>query len=399
MRKTFRWIGYAFLSLLVLVVLVYVGLQIYLTTGSAKSMAAAEVQKIIGNDVKIIELSVGVTGGTRVHIAIMPKTESETPLIDGIIELEESGLSLATGSTPKSVTISDATITLRFDEKGELISDFPEIKSDEEEKQSKEPIPVINVRNATINCVYPNKEPFHAEAANVTVTQEGDNLKIVGDVNDAAWGVWDINGTWAADGSTGSVNAKTKERIAVKQELLPSIPFVPKDVWEWVQLDGNIGAALKIGQDASGEVTYHIDLVAGEATVTLPPLNTTVTNLKGQVAIDGPKVTLTDLDGTVADGMLHLNSVLDFSVEPSVLTFDVDAKGLNPSKLPKEWKVPSLGEGGKLQGNAKLTMTLKPDTIVYGGSGEGKLTGAEIAGGNLEADVKLVSGPNGFEFK
>ena len=396
MRKTFRWIGYAFLALFVLVILAYAGLQFYLTTGSAKSMAADEVKKIIGNDVKITEISVGITSGTRVHIAIMPKTESETPLVDGTIELEESGLNLASGSMPKNVTISDATITLRFDENNELISDFPEIKSEEE---SKEPLPTITVSNATINCVYPNKPNFHAEAANVTVTQEGEQLKIVGDVNDPSWGKWDIDGTWAADGSTGSVNAKTADRVAVKQEMLPSIPFVPKDVWEWVQLDGNIGAALKIGQQADGEVTYHIDLVAGESTITLPPLNVTVTDLKGNVAIDGPRVTLTDLDGKIADGMLHLNSVLDFAVDPSVLTFDVVAKELNPDKLPKEWKIPNPGTGGKLQGDAKLTLTLKPDDIVYAGKGEGKLLGYEIAGGTGDLDVNMVSGPNGFEFK
>ena len=379
-----------------LVGLAYVGLQIYLTTDSAKSLAAEEVKKIIGNDVKITELSVGVTGNTRVHIAIMPKTESETPLIDGTIELDSSGLSLATGSMPDTVTISDAVITLRFDENNELISDFPEIKS---EGESKEPIPTINVRNATIDCVYPNKPNFHAENANVTVTQKDDQLMIVGDVSDASWGNWDIDGQWAADGSAGNVHAKTKDRVAVEQKMLPSIPFVPKDVWEWVHLDGNIGAVVKIGMESSGEVTYHIDLVAGKSTVTLPPLDVTVTDLKGNVVIDGPKVTLTDLDGSVADGMLHLNSVLDFSVEPSQLSFDVDAKGLNPQKLPKQWGVPSLGEGGQLQGDAKLTMLLKPETIVYGGSGQGKLVGAKIAGGELDADVKLVSGPNGFEFK
>ena len=397
MRKTFRWIGYAFLTLFVLVILVYVGLQIYLTTDSAKNLAAEEVKKIIGNDVKITELSVGVTGGTRVHIAIMPKTESETPLVDGTIELDSSGLGLASGSMPKNVTISDATITLRFDENNELISDFPEIKS---EGDSKEPIPTIHVTNATIDCIYPSKPSFHAEGVNATVTQEGEKLKIAGNVADAAWGQWDIDGTWAADGSAGNVDAKTKERIAVEQKMLDTIPFVPASVWEWVQVSGNIGGGVKIGQQDEGKVTvtYQIDLVAGDATVTLPPLGTTVTDLNGRVSIDGPKVTLTDLDGKIADGIIRLDSVLDFSVEPSVLTFDAVVKNADYEKLPKEWKLPSQFNG-RLTGDAKMKMTLKPDTIVYEGSGEGKLTGFKIAGGEGEATIKLLSSPNGFEFK
>ena len=60
-----------------------------------------------------------------------------------------------------------------------------------------------------------------------------------------------------------------------------------------------------------------------------------------------------------ADGNVKMNAKLDFPPKKADLDFDVSAKGLDITKLPKSWNLPPQFTAGKALGAAKVRVVIE----------------------------------------
>jgi hypothetical protein len=198
--------------------------------------------------------------------------------------------------------------------------------------------------------------------------------------------------------ATSRATLATAAPIHLTPEELQSVPFVPASTWDWVKLDGDTPATIQLAQAADKTFTYHLDLAPTNTRLTIPPIDLTTVNTSGQVHIDGPKITLTNVTGHTADGTIHVDSVLNFGPEPADLTFNVQAKQLDVRKLPKSWELPNL-EQGQLNGHAKLDIKVPVKGPVQPwGRGDVVIKNVKFAGGTGEIELALVGNGKRLRF-
>ncbi len=389
MRKFLRIGGIVVGGLILLLVLAYVGMEVYLSSGSAKRLASAQLSSLLGGNVRVTELDAGL-GSTEVQVEVLPQAGPDgsvpvQPIVTGTVKANVSPLGLAAGNSPTSVTLENVKVTLHFDKDGNLTDKLPEPRG---EGAGAEKIPTIHVKDAAVHLIQEGRPDFKISGVELSVAEEANRLKITGRADDPTWKAWKLSGDWAKDGSAGSLAVQTEAPVAVNPELLRSVPFVPHETWDWVVLTGTTPCTLNVSRGADKQIAYRVELTPAAKQLTVPPIDLTTTDTTGKVVVEGPKVTLTNVAGKTAGGTLHVDSVLDFRKEPSDLTFNIKAQGLDVRQLPKSWGLPQFDEG-KLKGAADIELVVKDGKVEPHGRGEAELVG-RLYGAEAEAKVRLV---------
>ncbi len=388
-RKTLRILGIVVGCLVLIVLLGYLGLDVYLSSGHAKRLASEQLSSLLGGNVRVTELEAGV-GSTEVRVEVLgqPATDGGAPaqpIVTGTVRADVGTIGLAAGSSPSTVTLSNARVTLHFDKDGNLTDRLPEPQG----QGGGEKLPAITVKGAAVTLKQEGKPDFHAAGIDVSVTDDGKVLKIAGRASDPTWKGWKLSGEWSKAGGSGSIVLQTEDRVAVTPELLKSVPFVPPETWQWAVLTADTTCTVKIDRGADKRVGYRVELDPRNARLTVPPIELTTTDTTGQVVVENGVVTLTDVNGQTAGGKLHVDSRLDFAADPSRLTFQVAAHGLDIPQLPKTWGLPQL-EAGKLEGKAAIELVVKDGKVQPWGRGEADIVGGRLFGGTVEGKVTLV---------
>ncbi|MFO0850532.1 MAG: AsmA-like C-terminal region-containing protein [Gemmataceae bacterium] len=394
MRRPLRTVGIVAALLLGFIVVSYVGLRAYLNTSAARRMAADQLAAVIGGPVEVQSLRTGLAGDTQVGLAL-PAAGQDAPLVAGVVTANVSLLDLARGTRPTEVTVEGASVTLRFDKDGKLLTQLPAPPKSE----GGGAIPAVTVRGGTLTLAQEGRPPFTVTGLDATVADHGGKLTLSGTICDQNWGDWSANGTAASDGSTASVTLATARPNRVAMPLLRSIPFVPANTWEEVELDGTTTGTVRLGLDKGGAFTYRVELQPAGTRVTVHPIDLTTTDTAGRVLIDGPKVELSGVTGHTADGQVKVDGTLDFRPDPSQLRFKVSAQGLDVKQLPKSWNLPQQ-IGGRLKGRADLTLAVGAGKVDPRGSGKAVIEGATVAGFPAElVELRLVGDGRRYRFE
>jgi translocation and assembly module TamB len=388
-RKSLRILGIVGGCFALIILLGYLGLDMYLASGHAKRLASEQLSSLLGGNIRVTELEAGV-GSTEVHVEVLSQPAADgrapaQPIVTGTVRANVGPIGLAAGSSPSTVTLSNAQVTLHFDKDGNLTDKLPEPQG----QGGGEKLPAITVKGAAVTLKQEGKPDFHASGIDVSVADDGKLLKITGRASDPTWKGWKLSGEWSKAGGSGSIVLQTEDRVAVNPEMLKSVPFVPPETWQWAVLTADTNCTVKIDRGADKRVSYRVELDPQNARLTVPPIDLTTTGTTGKVVVENAVVTLTDVNGQTAGGKLHVDSRLDFAADPSRLTFQVDAHGLNIPQLPKTWGLPHL-EAGKLEGKANIELVVKDGQVQPWGRGEADIVGGRLFGGTVEGKVTLV---------
>ena len=393
MRRTAKILGIIAAIVVVLCVVVVVGAWIYVGTDSARQLVAGKVSEQLGGEVRVTSLELG---GSSTDVALeIPGGDPAAPLFAGHVSLDESALGLARGGDIGAVTVTNATVIMRINQSGDVVTDFPKPKKSDNPNK---PLPLIKVEGATVKFLQAGRPEFAFAGVNATAKEVGDQLQIDGTVDDPALGKWTIHGQWAANGDTGSVNLDSAGPVKLTPERLKSIPFVPASTWDSIIADGEAVMKVRIGRVPGGDWTWHVEIMPANATLTVKAVgNLAVTNTTGQLVVDGKRVTATGMKGDVAGGKLKLDAKLDFAADPSKMHFVIDAKNLNAEQLPKDWGLSGRVENGRLDGAGTVDLVVGDKVKPVGVTGKATLKG-KLLGGDAEVTVTPKVVGDGLKF-
>jgi hypothetical protein len=183
-RKTLRILGIIVGCLVLLGLLGYVGLGLYLSSAHARRMASEQLSSLLGGNVRVTELDAGM-GSTEVQVEVLGQpaadgTAPPQPIVTGTVRADVSPIGLAAGSSPSTVTLSNAQVTLHFDKDGNLTDKLPEPQG----QGGGEKLPAINVKGAAVTFKQEGKPDFQALGIDVSVADDGKSLKITGHAAD-----------------------------------------------------------------------------------------------------------------------------------------------------------------------------------------------------------------------
>ncbi len=382
MRKSVRVLTAVAIGMLVLVGVAWFGLHTYLNGNSARELAAAQFRTRLGSDVRVDRLTTGA-GSTSVTFAV-PGRDADTPLVAGVVRLNASVFGLAAGHAPDVVSIDEATVTLHLDRDGKILDPLPKPPPGKGGK-----LPEIRVTDAKVHVLQDGWPEFHLSGVNATVTEVDGKLVIAGTVADGEYGNWAVAGDWAANGSSGTVTAKTPERVGLTPAKLKAIPMIPAVTWTTVEVEGQALVGVKVGLAANNEWSWHVDLDAVGTHLKVAPAELDLTDCTGVVTVDGPKVTITNLKGTTAGGSVTADSAMDFGPTPASLEFKVRAADLDVKRTPPLWGLAARVDEGKLNGKGDITLLIDADGKVKPqGKGRAVIAG-KLLGGKVEVEVLL----------
>lgn len=387
MSKTRRIVGLGLAVTLSLVVLSYLGLRIYLNSDSVKQLASAKLTEKLGGDVRVTDLTSDLNS-TTLQIEI-PGAASDPPLIKGTVHVDVSPIGLASGRTPQTIQIDKATVYLHLDEQGNFLGNHPKPPS---HSGAGSLLPEITISGATIHIVQTGKPNFNVSNVNVKIVESDVEIFISGTVDDKEFGKWNIIGVWDATGKVGSVQVETLGTVALTPQKLKSIPFVPAETWDNVELEGNTTARVKVGRGIDSKWTWHVECEPSQTRLKIFPIDLEVIETVGKVIVDGPKVTLVGVRGRTADGAVDADAVLDFETKPTRLEFKVRASNLDVKKTPKSWGLAARVDEGRMNGQGDITLLVADGQVRPEGKGKAIIKGKLFGG---EADIELFLSGDG----
>ncbi|OWK34775.1 hypothetical protein FRUB_09617 [Fimbriiglobus ruber] len=306
------------------------------------------------------------------------------PIVTGTVGVDVSPLGLATGGAPQSVTVDNAKVTLHFDKDNNIIDQLPKPKSGNKGSKT----PDIHVKGAAVHFVQEGKPDFHATGIDVKVIDSGEKYVVSGAVNDKLYGAWKIAGEWGSDGKAGAVNLDSDGPVHVTPDKLKALPFVPREVWDTVELDGTAPIKVKVGRDANEKWFWHIDADVSNTKTTIFPIDLALSDVSGKLAVDGAKVTITGMRGKAADGAITADANMDFGPMPARIEVKVGAKSLDVKKTPTSWGLASRVDEGRLNGSGDITLLLADGKVQPRGTGRAVIKG-KLLGGDAEVEVYL----------
>ena len=360
----------------------YLGLRIYLGSNSAKQLAAAKLTEKFGSDVTVTELESGVSS-TSVHLEVAGES-AQKPLLAGVVHVDVSPIGLAAGREPQVINIANAKMNLHLDKDGNIVGKVPTPKAGGGGGK----LPEINVTGAAVHFAQDGKPEFDIAGVDLQVREADGKLVITGKVQDAEWGAWTVGGDWKSDGSSGAVTMDTSAPIHLTPAKLKSIPFVPHETWENVELDGMSSGKVRIGRGADTKWNWRVECDPANTKLVVFPIDLQLTETAGHVIVDGAKVILTGVHGKAANGLVNCDATLDFGPTPSRLEFKVKATDLDVKKTPASWGVSHQVDEGRMNGSGDIVLKIADGKVLPEGRGKAVIKGKAF-GGDAELDLYL----------
>lgn len=328
-------------------------------------------------------------------------TDSKPWLHLGLVNANITLLSYLCGNdTPKELVVSNSTIILRFDEKGELLTKLPRLETKDEK-----PLPKVKFTSTEFHLEQQGKPPLIVKNLQGEIYE--DEKKVIhlkGNTIDPAWGAWKVQAR-LLPGETGSdIVLETKE-VSLSKETMVGLPFVPALVWDQVKLSGKAAAVIRVVLQERGQgVKYRLDLDAHSAQVRIEPLFFDAVNTRGKVVIEDSLVEIQQAEGQAAGGIIQLDrAALDFRDQLFRMDYALRVNGIQIENLPHQWGLKEK-EGksfleGILAGWAKLQVFQdKLGAIVTGGTGKGLINKARFLGFPAKP-ITVELKPEGDRFK
>lgn len=396
-RRAGRWALFAVGGVLLLLILAWVGLGIYLNTAAGKTFVARQVSNRIGMPVEVTRVRIGLISSTIGLKVFDPQvtdsTKAEILSVDSA-NADISIFALARGDiAPKTVDVHKLTLKLHVSADGKVLTTMPKMP----EGGGGAAMPQINLHDGQITIDQDGRPEFAIQGLNASVVPTGDTLKLTGTVDDPIWSKWTVNGEVNTSSRTGSV-AIAADDVPVTMDRLTSIPFVPGEVWQKVQIDGHAAVAIDLVMGSQNAVRYTLDVRPKAVNVTVPEAGVSLTKLSGEIRLTEKLVQLKQTHAELAGGSLAVSGEFDYTEKPAEAKLNVNASGLDIQQLPKEWGLHDFE--GQLKGSANLTLKIQPDGKVEPlGGGDGTIENAKFRGIPVTVAIHLQGNGKQYRFE
>jgi hypothetical protein len=390
--------------LLVLVGAVIIAGRVYLSSSRFQQQVVSRLQETYGGPVAVQSADIGMLGNTELHGLRLyePGKEGEDPWATfQTVTMDVSALDLLRGEMPRHMTINDPSVELRFDRDGHLLTQLPQQATGAKLAS----LPTIHIDGGQVIVRQVGRPEMMVKGITARAEPESGRLSLSGTVKDDYWGDWSLRDA-EVDPATGVVKATlSADHAEVTQDKLLRLPIVPAAVWREVEAQGTTPVTFTFRHDPTakpGEQNhYRVELDPESANITLPTLALSTQQVRGHINVEDSLVTLDKVSGRALGGGLSANGTLDFRGKDDVFDLFVKATGLDVPKVPEAWEFPEALRkfGGSLTGQAQVKVRIADGKVTTAGStGQGKITGMQVAGGTGEIDLRLEASPRGFRF-
>jgi hypothetical protein len=240
----------------------------------------------------------------------------------------ESGIlgALLHPASPESIACERFKLRLDFDQGGKLLTFLPQVEAKTTHR------PKIRLDDWELVLAQAGRAPFHVKGRSCLLepTPHGHTLETR--FTDERYGTWSVRGTMEGSPARLRLTLASEDARLTPTHLL-EIPFIPREVWDQVELRGTGQAKLDL-DITPGMTHHHLVLDGKELDIQVPIAGIQATGVSGRAEVDGRLVRLTDLQGRVWGGKLALpESLLDFDKPFPELTFRVMGEGLRLADL------------------------------------------------------------------
>jgi hypothetical protein len=372
----------------------------YLRSSHVTSNVTTRLQDLYGGTVRIGSADVGLGSSTLNGLELFEEGSNKsgsTPwfkvdLLDADVSLWE--LLLGRG-LPKHLSLNNATVLLRFDREGRLITRFPPRPVAPTATVDFGAIPTLDFKQTGIIFRKEGHPDLVARNVSLRLTRgESGNLAIAGNGDSIELGKLVMSGSLDPQSRLAVVRLKTETKVHVTRTLLDTLPFVPASTWQEVLIaPGDTPAELNVRYDLRAQSAhFRLEMAPENTTVSVPALGLTAHNAHGKLVVEDGLVQLRDLHGKAYGGDIEIEGDLDFRGEASKLTFSrVKVTDLDVRDLPTNWGIPDFARTsvpkGRFCGNAKLEVAIRPgkptpivvNSLVGLAAGSGSLLTAALA--------------------
>ncbi|WP_040892356.1 YhdP family protein [Zavarzinella formosa] len=380
MRRMFqrRYVAGAF-ALLVLTIVV--GGWAFARSARASKLAADKIEARLGAPVRISHLSLGFasTGVNELRIyerEASPET-AEPWVTVREADLDISPVSAIAGRSPKTITLADAQVRLRFNRAGDLITKLPAPESG-----GGTTLPNVRIVSGELTILQEGHPDSVFHGIDLTIGLDNGNPTVHGTLNDKDWGQCQIEGLLDSTAQVATLSLKSPEPRHITPELLERTPFVNPNAWKAVRLSGNSGLNLDLRVDlATEKLTYKLTMSPTETDISIPNVGLEFKQAHGELVAEGTTLKLNNVRSQFADGTVQVDSEMEFGhSQKDVLNFKADMANVDVKKLPDRWKIPDEIEG-RLRAKLNFSLTI-PDSggVETDGRGEGVVEQVKFRG-------------------
>ncbi len=400
MRRLPRWLRSSLIALVLLVLLAWLG-RTYLVSKHAAAQVAAHLEKLSGGPVEIGEVEIGFNGSLIRGVQLFELATSiglTNPwVVVGEAQTDADLWSLLGGQAgPRRMSLTGAVVTLRLDADGHLLTRLPSLPL---HADSEVAVPDIDIQNGELILRQEGRPDLALHNITASLRTRGSELVLEGSFSDPVWGEWTATGSATSASRAASLDVRSRRSLHVTQEMLIALPFVPLKTWKHVQAEGDTEATIRLSAQPDQPLHYHIALTPRSAKVHVTSIDLDGTDAAGTVVIEDKTVHLRDVSGHTADGVMAVESDMDFRQHPYRLNFSVTGRDLEVGHLPQTWKLPPL-LSGRVGGMVDLQIRTGDEHTQIQADGQGEIRKPKIGGIPTHAiRMRVTNDGSGFRFQ
>jgi hypothetical protein len=387
MRARVRFLLYGAVFLAGALAVGWIVLDRLLSSERLAPLVAARLRDWLGRPVQVDRVNLGLRTSSVEDLRVFEAETSASSnpcLLVRQVQADVSLVGVLFGKAqPHDLTLDGAFCTLRFDQAGRLQTHLPRLAP------ATASLPSVWLRQGQLVLRQEERPDFVLTGVSGQVSEAGSQLLARGSVQDPSWGLWTFHGSWDRASERGRLVLQASA-MHVTQAMLERLPLVPAKVWKQVQCEGDTPVDIELGfQAGAPRPHYRITLSPQETHVHISSIQLSAEHARGQVVIEDGVVTLKEVQGQAADGLLKTEADLIFNTRPAQLRFDIWAEQLDLRRLPQKWAFPRLGVQGRLDGQAHLLITVREGRALTSGDGTGMVNQARIAGLPLKRPIPV----------
>ena len=405
MRIRRRW-KIALVAVLTGMVVLAVAVVSFLNSPIAARQAARILGSKLGARVEIAAVSVGFSGttvsGVRVFEPGVPP--AALPFLKvASVEADTSLCSLVTGRViPNSVVLRKPAIQLRFAADGRVATRFPQPPGGGGDGGGGDiPLPAVRVEGASVSILQDGKPEASLSGIDLHSRGGAGAHTVTGSITDSVWGKWEIKGAADASLASGSVEVNGLTPIEVSTDRIARLPLVNPALIRDYPFEVRVRAGLRLVlKPGRGGLSYRAEARVEDGTATITPAALSVARLSGAVTVEDSLVTFKGLSAAAAGGTITGDGQVDLTGDVIRVQLAVAAQRLDVTRVPPNWGLNEVVEGGLFSGAAHLLIDLPPGGPVRtGGEGRFVVTNARLLGAAAEGPVELSLQPTGGGFR
>lgn len=357
------------ITLALIVAAAWAALRIYLHSSGVAAQVASQIEALYGGPVSIEKVDIGFTSTTLSGLKLFEpgsETNSASPWLTAqSVTVDVPLWRLAEGDiAPTRVVVKGATVLLRFNDAGDLVTRLPNPLQQSNQAIPWERVPELEIEHAKVILRKGRAGDLTADNIDMRVVKQTNRLVLHGSADSEA-GKLALDGYVEESSSLATLSVKTETTARVTQHLIDRVPLVPAAILQELRVESaDAAGALTVTYDLPRKALhFSADLDARDASIYLPSIAVAVHQGSAKVTIDDNLVRLRQAQGQALGGVVHARGDLAFHGPVTRLSFaELKAENLHVNDVPESWGIPALVRksvaSGKLFGVAKVDLTI-----------------------------------------